>query len=75
MPTISSWYRPVPTTSASRSMPVPGGPANSATFGISDGGRLSITNQPRSSRLLAAWLRPAPDIPAMTTKELTRRPW
>ncbi len=34
---------------------------------ISDGGRLSTTNQPRSSRHLAAVLRPAPDMPEMIT--------
>ena len=35
--------------------------------GISAGGRLSTTNQPRSSRHLAAVLRPAPDMPEMIT--------
>ena len=34
---------------------------------ISAGGRLSTTNQPRSSRHLAAVLRPAPDMPEMIT--------
>src|ERR1041384_3627764 len=33
---------------------------------ISSGGRLSTTNQPRSSRHLAAVLRPAPDRPVTT---------
>jgi hypothetical protein len=33
----------------------------------SDGGRLSTTNQPRSSRHLAAVERPAPDSPVTTT--------
>src|SRR5262245_53127757 len=33
---------------------------------ISSGGRLSTTNQPRSSRHLAAVLRPAPDSPVTT---------
>ena len=55
-------------------MSEPIAPGRSAGAGMSDGGRLSITNQPRSSRLLAAELRPAPDIPAITTKALTRRP-
>ncbi|SCF99680.1 hypothetical protein GA0115255_115112 [Streptomyces sp. Ncost-T6T-2b] len=36
-------------------------------WGSSAGGRLSTTNQPRSSRHLAAVLRPAPDIPEMIT--------
>lgn len=40
---------------------------SSTIVGISAGGRLSTTNQPRSSRHLAAVLRPAPDIPEMIT--------
>jgi hypothetical protein len=41
--------------------------ARSTMVGSNPGGRLSTTNQPRSSRDLAAVLRPAPDIPVMTT--------
>src|SRR5262249_14075922 len=39
--------------------------------GSSPGGRLSITNQSRSSSALAAVLRPAPDIPVMITMSVT----
>src|SRR2546430_599091 len=39
---------------------------------INSGGRLSTTNQPRSSRHLAAVLRPAPDRPVTTA---TSTPW
>ena len=45
--------------------------ASSATFGISCVGRLSITNQPRSSSASAAVDRPAPDSPVMTTNSVT----
>src|SRR3712207_6877102 len=38
----------------------------------SDGGRLSTTNQPRSSRHLAAVDRPAPDSPVTTTTSSER---
>src|ERR1041384_7299913 len=37
---------------------------------ISSGGRLSTTNQPRSSRHLAAVLRPAPDRPVTTATSI-----
>src|SRR5689334_6905398 len=52
-------------------MLVPGAWASSDTFGIRLGGRLSITKNPRSSRMSAAWERPAPDSPVITTKSLT----
>ncbi len=39
----------------------------STMVGIRAGGRLSTTNQPRSSRHFAAVLRPAPDMPEMIT--------
>src|SRR4051812_818461 len=39
--------------------------ARSTTFGMSAGGRLSITKNPRSSNTSAALDRPAPDIPVM----------
>src|SRR5690242_21716422 len=41
--------------------------ARSTIVGSSPGGRLSTTNQPRSSRDLAAVDRPAPDRPVMMT--------
>jgi hypothetical protein len=41
--------------------------ARSTMVGSSPGGRLSATNQSRSSSDLAAVLRPAPDIPVMIT--------
>ena len=41
--------------------------ASSIMVGSSPGGRLSATNQSRSSSDLAAVLRPAPDIPVMIT--------
>src|SRR5436305_10050408 len=41
--------------------------ARSTMVGSSPGGRLSTTNQPRSSSDLAAVDRPAPDRPVMTT--------
>src|SRR5690606_33980924 len=37
------------------------------TVGSNSGGRLSTTNQPRSSRTSAAVLRPAPDMPETST--------
>ena len=52
---------------ATRSMVEPGASASSDTLDMSAGGRLSMTNQPRSSKSFAAWDRPAPDRPAMTT--------
>ena len=42
-----------------------GGAARSAMVANRPGGRLSTTNQPRSSRHFAAVLRPAPDRPVM----------
>ena len=42
--------------------------ARSTMVGSSPGGRLSTTNQPRSSSDLAAVLRPAPDMPVMITR-------
>ena len=47
----------------------PAGPCRAAAAG----GRLSTTNQPRSSSSLAAVLRPAPDMP-VTTTSWPRRP-
>src|ERR1700678_2204570 len=41
--------------------------ARSTIVGSRPGGRLSTTNQPRSSSDLAAAVRPAPDIPVMIT--------
>ena len=41
--------------------------ARSAIVGSRPGGRLSTTNQPRSSSDLAALDRPAPDSPVMIT--------
>jgi hypothetical protein len=48
----------------------PGADASSATLGMSWGGRLSMTNHPRSSRWSAARDRPAPDSPVMTMNSL-----
>src|SRR5215475_4895126 len=42
--------------------------------GSRPGGRLSMTNQSRSSSALAAVLRPAPDIPVMITMSVTGAP-
>ncbi len=67
----SSWYGPVPTTSTTLAMPDPGELASSDTLGISSGGRLSMTNQPRSSRMSAACDRPAPDNPVITMNSFT----
>ena len=47
--------------------------ASSATFGISSDGRLSMTNQPRSSSVLPTWVRPAPDRPVTTTNSTIRQ--
>ena len=49
----------------------PGAVASSATLPMREVGRLSMTNQPRSSSTPAAVERPAPDIPVMTTKSVT----
>src|SRR5690606_41811113 len=64
-------------TRTTRSTREDGVAASSTTFGTSSGGRLSMTNQPRSSRLSAARLRPAPDRPVITTNSAiapSRRP-
>src|ERR1700728_829509 len=61
---------PRPMTSATRSVSDPGTPTSSATLGTSDDGRLSMTNQPMSSKVAAAVERPAPDIPATTRNSL-----
>ena len=42
------------------------GAGRSATFGMSAGGRLSMTKNPRSSSTSAAADRPAPDMPVTT---------
>src|SRR5438552_3282293 len=57
---------PVPTTRATRSVVEPGACTSSDTLPISAGGRLSMTNHPRSSNVLAAFERPAPDNPVMS---------
>src|SRR5271166_1332161 len=49
--------------------------ARSTMVGSRPGGRLSTTNQPRSSSDLAAVDRPAPDIPVMTTMSAGRQPF
>ena len=48
--------------------------ARSSIVGSSAGGRLSTTNQPRSSSDLAAVDRPAPDMPVMMTMSGAPRP-
>src|SRR3954462_1510280 len=63
---MSAWCGPLPTTRASRAVFEPGATPSSATFSNSADGRLSTTNQPRSSRLSAACERPAPAKPAIT---------
>src|SRR4051794_21070244 len=68
---MSAWWGPLPTTRARRPVFEPGAVPSSATFSTNDEGRLSITNQPRSSRLSAAWERPAPESPAMTRMSVT----
>ena len=62
---------PRPITSATRSISAPGRLIISAIFRIRAAGRLSMTNQPRSSRDAAAVERPAPDIPVTTRNSLT----
>src|SRR5436305_3809555 len=57
---------PVPTTRATRSVVDPGARTRSATLPMSAGGRLSMTNHPRSSNVLAAFERPAPDSPVIS---------
>ena len=49
----------------------PGPATSSATLVIRAVGMLSITNQPRSSRVAAACDRPAPDIPVMIRNSAT----
>ncbi len=61
---------PRPITRATRSVSEPGRPPSSATLVIRAGGRLSMTNQPRSSRVAAAVERPAPDMPVTTRNSL-----
>ena len=56
---------PRPTTSATFSVSDPGTLTSSATLVIRAGGMLSITNQPRSSKVAAAVDRPAPESPVM----------
>src|SRR3954469_19007287 len=46
---------------------------SSTMVAISSGGRLSTTNQPRSSRHFAAVLRPAPDRPVTTATSIPLR--
>ena len=58
-------------TSATRSISAPGRLIISAMLVIRAAGRLSMTNQPRSSRDAAAVERPAPDIPVTTRNSLT----
>ena len=58
---------------ATSSMVEPGAVASSATLPISEVGRLSTTNQPRSSRTPAAVERPAPDMPVIRTKSVIGR--
>ena len=66
-------WAPAPTTRATRGVALLGDRTSSATLGMSSDGRLSITNQPRSSRASAACDRPAPDSPVMITNSLM--PW
>ena len=47
-------------------------PPSSVSVGSRAGGRLSTTNQPRSSKTFAAVLRPAPDMPVMMTRSGSR---
>lgn len=67
----SSWPPPRPTTRATRSVSDPGPETRSATLEIMAVGMLSITNQPRSSKLAAACERPAPDRPVMIRNSAT----
>ncbi len=57
---------PRPSTSATRSWVEPGRLTTSATSLSSEGGMLSITYQPESSRAAAAVDLPAPDMPVIT---------
>src|SRR5438270_12761813 len=65
---------PVPTTSATRSVVDPGARTNSATLPMRAGGRLSMTNHPRSSKVLAAFDRPAPDNPVISRNSVIAAP-
>ncbi len=60
----------MPTTSATRGNDEAGERTSSTNFGMSSGGRLSMTNHPRSSRSSAACDRPAPDKPVMMTNSV-----
>ena len=51
----------------------PGACTSSATLAMSVGGRLSMTNQPRSSNVSDACERPAPESPVMMRNSLTPR--
>src|SRR5256885_6542141 len=64
-----------PTTSATRSVSLPGAATSSITLLMRAVGMLSITNQPRSSKVSAAWLRPAPDSPVMMRNSAIDRPF
>ena len=70
----SAWWAPAPTTRATRGVAEPGDRTSSTTLGMSSEGRLSMTNQPRSSSASAACERPAPDNPVMITNSLMRGP-
>jgi hypothetical protein len=72
--TMSAWWAPLPTTSASRSIEEPRPEPSSVTFSMSDVGRLSTTNQPRSSRWSAACDRPAPESPVITRMSVMTQP-
>ena len=63
--------RPGPTTKATRSISDPVPSTSSETLEIRAEGMLSITNQPRSSRVAPAVDRPAPDMPVTTRYSLT----
>src|SRR5437763_13760372 len=65
---------PVPTTRATRSVVEPGARTSSATLPMSDGGRLSMTNQPRSSKVFAAFDLPAPERPVMSRNSVIAPP-
>src|SRR5581483_3816375 len=54
-----------------RAESLPGRFTRSATLVISDGGMLSMTNQPPSSNVSPAVLRPAPNMPVMIRNSLT----
>ena len=63
----STWAPPPrPSTRATRSCVEPGRLTTSATSPSSDGGMLSMTYHPESSRAAAAVDLPAPDMPVIT---------